>query len=241
MSSVEASTPGGQGPTRRTEEATGRAPGVARKPPKAVPRGRGARLQRRARCVRLHRAVHAGNSRRSWRPSATAQAIKEILPRYADQADDLTEALRGLVAARAAMVAGLEKRSSGARPTRSTSCGPGPSWPRRRCARPRGAVSPLHVLADDPRRAGEPRSRRRFARGPAQGLARTTKPSSFPAEDVQQLRSELFAESEGNTLETQYQQVRREYEQLRNAADSCRSRRPAWVTGRENRESRSTG
>ena len=40
-------------------------------------------------------------------------------------------------------------------------------------------------------------------------------PVKPPAEDAQQLRSELFtAENENRTLEMQYQQVRRDYEQL---------------------------
>ena len=145
------------------------------------------------------------------------QAIKEILPRYASQADDLTEALKGLVAARAAMVAGLEKalvrgktdpldllRARAELAEAKVRAAEGSHYP---------TFSPSRTIRDElvslEIDVASLEAQLRALPGPR---AEALKP---PAEDAQLLRSELFrAQNEENTLENQYQQARREYEQL---------------------------
>ena len=145
------------------------------------------------------------------------QAIHEILPRFTAQADEYGAALKGLVAAREALVAGLEK------------------------ALEQGKVEPLEVLRA---RADLAEARVRIsesARLPTIQPGRNVRderlglevdiatleaqmkaiadkkdePANHPAEDAQALRTDLFrAEAENNNLEQQYQQARREYDQL---------------------------
>lgn len=143
------------------------------------------------------------------------QALKQILPRVMAESDEMGNALRGLVAAREALVAGLEK-----------SIGQGKSNP----------VELLRVRAD----LAEARVRlAEWGSGSSLSPSRNVReelvnlevdlaalearlkalpaadPVKPPAEDAQQLRSELFsAENENRTLETQYRQVQRDYEQL---------------------------
>jgi hypothetical protein len=145
------------------------------------------------------------------------QAIKEILPRYAAQVDDVGAALRGLVAAREALVAGLEKALEHGKSdplellraraelaeakVRAAEGGPSPSVTSARTIRDEQMTLELDIASLEAQLRALPAPR-----------PEAVKP---PAEDVQQLRSELFRlENEGRTLETQYQQVLREYEQL---------------------------
>jgi hypothetical protein len=139
------------------------------------------------------------------------QAIKDILPK--DSSQEIDTALRDLVAAREALVAGLQK------------------------AVEQGKGDPLEVLRA---RAELAESRVRVAEG---GRFPTFSPSRIarderlslevdvaaleaqlkampeaikpPVEDLQSIRAESFRlEAENNTVEQQYQQLRREYDQL---------------------------
>jgi hypothetical protein len=145
------------------------------------------------------------------------QAIKDVVPRFADQADNLSSALKSLVEAREALVAGLEKAAE------------------------QGKADPLDVLraraelAEARVRAAEPVrvpgfSPTRNPRDERLGLEvdiaaleaqlkampeKVLEPARPIVEDVQSVRSELFRlEAENNNLEQQFQQARREFEQL---------------------------
>ena len=143
------------------------------------------------------------------------QAIREILPRVTAQADEIGDALRGLVAAREALVVGLEK-----------AVGQGKGDP----------VEVLRVRADlaearvrlaewgtSPSSSPSPKFRDELVKLevdvtaleahlktlPTADLAKT------PAEDYRQVRSDLFhVENENTSLENQYRQAQRDYEQL---------------------------
>jgi chromosome segregation ATPase len=147
---------------------------------------------------------------------ARLEAMKNVLSRIAGQADEVGKALRELVAAREALAAGLEKEVAQSK---------------------RGPVDLLRAradLAEARLRAAEWGTGPVSARGgklrdDVTGLevdiaALEAQLKSLPvppaedeasAEDVQQLRAELVrGEGESSTLEMQYQQLRREVEQL---------------------------
>jgi hypothetical protein len=143
------------------------------------------------------------------------QAIKEILPRVTDQTDEMGNALRGLVAARQALVAGLEKAIGQGKGdpveflraradlaearVRLAEWGNGSSLSPTRNIREELVSLEVEVATLEARLKALP----------------AAEPAKPPAEDAQQLRSELFtADNENRTVETQYQQVRRDYEQL---------------------------
>jgi chromosome segregation ATPase len=138
-------------------------------------------------------------------------AIKEMLPRVAAQPDEVGNALRGLVAAREALVAGLEQGKGDlvellrvradlaeAR-VRVAEWGSGSSFSPSRSVREELVSLEVDIAALEARLKSLP----------------ATEPVKPPTEDAQQLRSELFsAENENRTLEMQYRQVQRDYEQL---------------------------
>jgi chromosome segregation ATPase len=137
--------------------------------------------------------------------------MKEILPKT----DEMGTALQGLVAARTALVAGLEKAVGEGRGdalellraraelaesrVRLAEWGDAPSSSRSRTARDERIHLEIDVAALEARLKTMPPTE-------------TPKPA---AEDAQEVRSELFrTENESRSLETQYQQVRRDYDQI---------------------------
>lgn len=145
------------------------------------------------------------------------KAITEILPRIAAEADELKTALRGLVAAREMLVTGLEK---------AVEAGKAESL---ELLRARADLAEARVRAAEGGRTTSAPPSRNFrderlnlevdiAALEAQLRALPATPAETnpkPAEDPQQVRSDLMrAENENNMLESQYQQARRDYEQL---------------------------
>lgn len=145
------------------------------------------------------------------------QAIKEILPRVTAQVDEIGTALQGLIATREALVAGLEKAVEQGKGdplevlrarvdlaearVRAAEGGRVPSFSPSRNARDERANLEIDVATLEAQLKAMP--------------APSAEPVKPPAEDAQQLRSELLhMEAENNNLEMQYQQARREYEQL---------------------------
>jgi hypothetical protein len=140
------------------------------------------------------------------------EAMKQILP----QADELGTALRELVAAREALVAGLEK-----------AVGQGKGDPLE-YLRARANLAEARVRVAEWGNVPSSSSPSRTARDERVSLEidiaalearlkalRADEPRKPPAEDAQEVRSELFrTENESRNLETQYQQVRRDFEQL---------------------------
>jgi chromosome segregation ATPase len=143
------------------------------------------------------------------------QAIKEIVPRVAAQTDEVGNALRGLVAAREALVAGLERAIGQGKGdpveilraradlaearVRVAQLSSGSSFSPTRSVREELVTLEVDIAALEARLKALP-------------AAEPVKP---PTEDAQQQRSELFnVENENRTLEMQYRQVQRDYEQL---------------------------
>ncbi len=139
------------------------------------------------------------------------RAIREMLPRVAAQPDEMGTALRELVAAREALAAGLEKAIAQGKGNPlellRARADLAAEWGRV------SAFSSSRNLCDELIRlevdiAALEAQLKALPASPAE-------PVKPPAEDVQQLRSELIrAENESNTLEMQYQQVRRDDEQF---------------------------
>ena len=142
-------------------------------------------------------------------------AIKEILPRFTAQADEICNALRGLVAAREALVAGLEK-----------AVGQGKGDPvellrvRADLAEARVRLAEWNIA---PSSSPSPNVRDEMVKLEVDVTALearlkalpTADPAKTPAEDYRQVRSDLFhVENENTSLDNQYRQAQRDYEQL---------------------------
>jgi phage shock protein A len=167
-------------------------------------------------------ADSAANRRRQLESELAAKrpqlhAIKEMLPRVAAQPDEMGTALRGLVAAREALAAGLEKAIAQGKGdplellraradlaearVRAAEWGRVPAFSSSRNLRDELIRLEVDIAALEAQLKALPAS-------PAE-------PVKPPAEDAQQIRSELLrAEQESHTLEMQYQQVRRDHETL---------------------------
>ena len=144
------------------------------------------------------------------------EAIKKMLPRFTAQTDEMGNALRGLVAAREALVAVLENAVAAAKGSPVD------------LFRARAELAEARVRAAEWSSGTSSFSPSRNVREELAGLevdiaaleARlkalpANDPVKPPVEDAQQLRSQLFrAENENNSLEMQYQQIRRDDEQL---------------------------
>jgi hypothetical protein len=143
------------------------------------------------------------------------QAIKEFLPGVTAQADEIGKALRGLVAAREALVVGLEK-----------AVGQGKGDPVE-LLRVRADLAEARVRLAEwgsaPSSSPSPNVRDELVKLEVDVAALearlkalpTADPAKTPAEDYRQVRSDLFhVENENTSLENQYRQAQRDYEQL---------------------------
>jgi len=144
------------------------------------------------------------------------EAMRKVLSRIAGQTDEMGKALKELVAARKELAEGLEKEvSQGKRaPVDLLRARADLAEARLRAAEwGTGSLSsPAGKLRDEITGLEVDIASLEAQLRSLPALAAEDKP---PAEDVQQLRTEMIrAESESNTLEMQYQQLRREYEQF---------------------------